>query len=581
MLRKPLPWDHSSSALIGDRWIDRLWLLSLLLAAGVLYGVNLGDLPLRDWDEGTVAQVARDIWRSPPGSWVWLHPTIAGEPYLNKPPLMHWLMALAFHLGGVTESMARLPGAMLTAISVPLLYGLGRELFARRTPAIFAALTYLTLLPAVRHGRLAMLDGAVLCFGLLLIFCLLRSRRDLRWGLGVGIAFGLLCLTKGIVALLLGAIAIAFMLWDTPRLLTGGYVWSGVLLGSMPVLAWYWAQWQHYGQAFLSVSLWNQALDRVVVSVEGNRGAPWYYVLEILKYSLPWLVFFPQGYRLAWEHRNLSWAKLVLLWATGYLLVISVMSTKLPWYVLPVYPAFALAVGAYLAEIWQPSDWVGTRLVNTHSVNAPSVNMAPAERRRYPIAWIILFSLVAIAGWIGSVYFSPMGSAPQAGLPLILGAVALTLTVATVLIVRRDSQFILVLFWGMYVSLLLFVASPYWVWELDESYPVKPVATLVRENTPPNATVWTLYPYSRPSLNFYSDRRIVQSSASPSQLPAALQDYWQKDPQPYLLVEQTALTQLALPSVQPVSSAADWVLLTRQPRSETGKANTRVDLPLK
>jgi hypothetical protein len=287
-------------------------------------------------------------------------------------------------------------------------------------------------------------------------------------------------------------------------------------------------------------------------------------------------VFFPQGYRLAWEHRNLSWAKLVLTWATGYLLVISVMSTKLPWYVLPVYPAFALAVGAYLAEIWQLSDWVGIRSVNTHSVST-----APSERRRYPIAWVILFSLVAIAGWIGSVYFSSIGLAPQAGLPLILGAVALTLTVAIVLIVQRDSQFILVLFWGMYVSLVLFVASPYWVWELDESYPVKPVATLVRENTPPNATVWTLYPYSRPSLNFYSDRRIVQSSASPSQLPVALQDYWQKDPQPYLLLEQAALTQLALPSVQPLSSAAGWVLLTRQPSRDAEKANTRVNLPLK
>ncbi len=580
MLRKPLPWDHLSSALIDDRWIDRLWLLGLLLAAVVLYGINLGDLPLRDWDEGTVAQVARDIWRSSPGSWVWLHPTIAGEPYLNKPPLVHWLMALAFRLGGVNEWTARLPGAMLTAISVPLLYGLGRELFARRTPAIFAALTYLTLLPVVRHGRLAMLDGAVLCFGLLLLFCVLRSRRDLRWGLGMGIAFGLLCLTKGIVALLLGAIAIVFILWDTPRLLVSVYIWTGVLLGCIPVVAWYWAQWQHYGQTFVSVSLWNQALDRVVVSVEGNRGAPWYYVLEILKYSLPWLVFFPQGYRLAWEHRNLSWAKLVLIWATGYLLVISVMSTKLPWYVLPVYPAFALSVGAYLAEIWQPSDWVGTGLVNTHSVNAPSVNTA-SERRRYPIAWIVLFSLVAIAGWISSVYFSPIGLAPQAGLPLILGSVALTLTAAIVLIVQRDSQFILVLFWGMYVSLLLFVASPYWVWELDESYPVKPVATLVRENTPPNATVWTLYSYSRPSLNFYSDRRIVQSSASPSQLPVALQDYWQKDPQPFLLVEQATLTQLALTSVQPLGSTAGWVLLTRQPTGEAGNANTRGDLPLK
>lgn len=544
MLRKPLPWDNSSYVSIAPVWVDRLWVLGLLLAASVLFGLNLGTLPLRDWDEGTVAQVARDIWRSSPGSWVWLHPTIAGEPYLNKPPLMHWLMALSFRLGGVNEWMARLPGATLTALSVPLLYAIGRELFARRTPAIFGALVYLTLLPVVRHGRLAMLDGAVLCFFLLLVVCLLRSRRDLRWGLGVGLAFGLLCLTKGIVALLLGAIAIAFITWDTPRLLTSAYVWLGVLLGSVPVLAWYWAQWLHYGQQFLSTSVLGQSLDRVVVSVEGNRGAPWYYLLEIVKYSLPWLLFFPQGMRLAGENRNLSWAKLVLVWSAGYLIVISLMSTKLPWYVLPVYPALALVVGAYFAELWQPSDLAGLR---------------QTDRRRYPIAWMGLLSLVAIAGWMGSFYFSPAGPEPQAGLPLILVSIALTLTVAIVLLWQGDSQFLLVLLWGMYVSLVLFVASPYWVWELDESYPVKPVAALVRQHTPPDATVWTLYPYSRPSLNFYSDRRIVQTTDQ-----AAITASWQQDPHPYLLVEQKTMVTLALPSVQPLGHAEGFVLLTRQ-----------------
>ena len=545
----------------AESWIDRLWFLGLLLAASLLFGVKLGNVSLRDWDEGTVAQVARDIWRSPPGSWVWLHPTLAGEPYFNKPPLMHWLIALAFRLGGVNEWMARLPGATLTALSVPLLYGVGRELFVSRTPAIFAALVYLTLLPVVRHGRLAMLDGAVLCFWLLLIGCLLRSRRDLRWGLGVGIAFGLLCLTKGILALLLGAIAIAFMLWDTPRLLNSGYIWGGVLLGSGPVVAWYWAQWLYYGQPFFSTGLLSQSLNRVVVPVEGHRGELWYYLLEMLKYSAPWLLFFPQSCRLAWENRNVSWAKLSLVWTAGYLLVISFMSTKLPWYVLPVYPAMSIAVGAFLADVWQPSDLFGRH---------------QPEHRRYPIAWSVLLSLVAIAGWVSSVYFSPMGLQPQTDLPLLLGAVSLTLTAAIVLLWRRDSQFILVLFWGLYVSLLLFVASPYWLWELDESYPVKPVAALVRQHTPPGATVWTLYPYSRPSLNFYSDRHIIQSAANASQLPTALQDYWRSDPHPYLLVEQTNLAQIALPARQPLGSVERWVLLTRQP----GMVDNKTGVPI-
>ncbi len=554
MIRKALFWERFKNLAIAAAWIDRLWWLGLLVAAGLLFGVNLGGVPLRDWDEGTVAQVAREIWRSPPGALTWLHPTIAGEPYLNKPPLMHWLMAGAFRWGGVNEWTARLPGASLTALSVPLLYGVGRELFVRRTPAIFAALVYLTLLPVVRHGRLAMLDGAVLCFFLLLIFCVLRMRRNLRWGLGVGLAFGLLCLTKGVVALLIGAIALAFVLWDTPRLLTSAYVWVGLFLGSAPVVTWYSAQWQHYGQQFVNTGLLSQSFDRLVLPVEGNRGAPWYYLLELLKFSLPWLLFFPQGLRSTWENRNLGWAKLVLVWVIGYLGVISLMRTKLPWYVLPVYPALAIAAGVCLTELWQPSNLFG---------------LVQLPRRRYPVVSMVLLSLVAIVGWAGSFYFSSMGSQPEPGLPLVLVAIALTLTVTVLLMWQRDAQFILVLLWGMYVSLLLFMASPYWVWELDEAYPVKPVAALLQQQTPPTQLIWTSYKIYRPSLNFYSDRRVIPASNDTSQINAALKAHWQEQPQPYLLVAPATLTQLALPSVHLLGKAEGWLLVTRQDKTES------------
>ena len=57
--------------------IDLLLILSLLLAAVVLFYPNLGTLPLRDWDEGIVAQVAREISRE---KWNWLYTTINDTP---------------------------------------------------------------------------------------------------------------------------------------------------------------------------------------------------------------------------------------------------------------------------------------------------------------------------------------------------------------------------------------------------------------------------------------------------------------------------------------------------------------------
>ncbi|MGK7918011.1 MAG: ArnT family glycosyltransferase [Prochloraceae cyanobacterium] len=468
-----------------ERWLETACILGLLVAALVLYCLNLGGLPLRDWDEGTVAQVAKEIWQAPKDSSGWLFPTLWGEPYLNKPPLVHVLIALFYSLGGVNEWTTRLPSAILTAVSVPLLYSIGREIFPTRIPALFSALIYLTLLPVVRHGRLAMLDGAVLCFAMLTIWATLRARRDLRWTMVAGIGFGLICLTKGIVGLLVGAIALLFLVWDTPRLVTSAYLWLGILLGSMPAIAWYFAQYLHYSEAFVSTNIVGQSLQRIYASVEGHHGPVWYYLLEILKYSWPWLVFCLSGLKLARENRNWGWAKLILVWSGVYLAAVSIMSTKLPWYILPIYPALALAGGAQLAEVYH---WPSYRL--------------------YPRNWTLILGLLATGTGLSSIYFSTV-SKDNFFLVLALSGLTLALGGAAYLVAHRDRQFIAILFWGMYVSLVLFFLSPYWVWELNEAYPVKSVGLAIAAQVPPDRVVYTSFDYERPSLNFYSERRVI------------------------------------------------------------------------
>jgi 4-amino-4-deoxy-L-arabinose transferase-like glycosyltransferase len=503
---------------------DWLWPLGLFLVALLLFGARLGDVPLRDWDEGIVGQVAREIWRAPAHSMTWLYPIdITGAPYLNKPPLMHWLVALTYEFGGVNEWTTRLPGAVLTASSVPLLYGVGREVFGRRTPAIFAALVYLTWLPVVRLGRLAMLDGAVLCFFLLLLFCVLRSRRDLRWGLGVGLSLGLICLTKGILGVLLGAIALAFLFWDTPRVFASGYLWGGLLLGSAPVFAWYSAQWLHYGQAFINTHFFSQSFDRVWKNVDQNHGEPWFYLLDVVKYGLPWILFLPQSLWFTWEQRHLSWAKLLLLWSGVYFVVISSMGTKLPWYNLPLYPALALMIGGYLATLWRPT-------LTDHSV---------AAAQRLTRLWCGLLLGLALVAWVGVVYFGQR-QPPEGDLQLVFLALALTLTTAGVLVGQRDCQFIPILLWGTYATLFLLMLSDHWVWELAENYPVKPVAEMIRAHTPAGQSVYASYQNIsfRPSLSFYSDRPVLAVDAT------TLQQRWQAEAHPYGLVDQAALEQL-------------------------------------
>lgn len=423
-----------------NQWIDWGWLMVLLFAAVLLFSINLGGLPLRPGDEATVAQVAREIWTAPPGSMRWLYPTLLGEPYHNKPPLIHLLVAWAYSVGGVNEWTTRLPSSMLTALSVPWLYYLSREIFRQRWVAIYSTLIYLTMLPVVRYGRLAILDGAVVTFFIIMIWCLLRSRRDLRYCLGIGIALGLICLTQGLLGIFLGVIALVFLFWDTPRLLTSSYFWIGLSIGMLPVATWYTLQLLHYGYSFADVGLVNQSLSPINTATERHDAPPWYYVMEILKWTWPWLIFLPQTARLITVNLNLSWAKLLLVWTIVYLVLISLMSIKLPEYLLTIYPSLALAFGAELAEI----------------ENLPVASS-------YPRLWVTGLSMLAIVASAASIYFSA-ATVDKTDLQLIFAVVALTMTLAAILAERGNGEFLKILLWGSYISLLLLMKSNYWAW---------------------------------------------------------------------------------------------------------------------
>ncbi|MDB9308106.1 glycosyltransferase family 39 protein [Aphanizomenon sp. CS-733/32] len=529
-------WTHlEKQHRVTEKKIDWLWLILLLLAAVILFSINLGSLPLQDGDEATVARVAREIWQAPVDSMRWLYPTLGGEPYHHTPPLMHWLIAGAYALGGVNEWTTRLPGAILTATSVPCLYCLGREIFRQRWAAIYSALIYLTMLPVVRYGRLAMLDGAVACFLIVMMWFVLRSRRDLRYCLGVGISFGLICLTQGMMGVYLGVIVLVFLFWDTPRLLTSYYFWIGIFIGCLPVCCWYGFQLGHYGYPF-GIDV-NTSLSHIQTINNGTSQAPWYYLLEIAKWTWPWLIFLPQTIRITWENNNFSWAKLIIIWCGVYLLIISLISFKLPWYIFPIYPSLALAFGFQLAEMENIPLFSG-----------------------YPRAWVTSLAILAIVASASSIYFGGR-TLDKAELQIIFAAVALTMTLSAILAERGDRQFLKILIWGSYISLLLLMKSNYWVWELNTAYPVKPVAAMITKINPAVKEIYTSFPYHRPSLDFYSDRTIIPASIG------ELQYYWQYNSQPYFLINTSTLGNLQFKSIKVIDQVKDWQLITKQNNS--------------
>ncbi|MCC5644193.1 glycosyltransferase family 39 protein [Nostoc sp. CHAB 5824] len=507
---------------------EKEWLFSLLVISLVLWLIFLGNSPLRDWDEGTVAQVAREIWRAPLGSMHWLFPTLGGEPYHNKPPLMHLLIAWTYSIGGVNEWTTRLPGAVLTALGVPLLYLVGCLLFNESLPALFAALVYLTMLPVVRHGRLAMLDGTTITFFLLLLFCLLKGRQNRRYALGVGFCLGLITLTKGMMVLPLGAIACLFLIAERQfALLTSPYLLVGMFLGNAPAIAWFAAQWLHYGENFFQVNFQAQTFDRLTQSVEGHTGPPWYYLIELIKYSFPWLLFLPESIYLAWKKRRTTWGTLIIIGIVIYLVTISLMKTKLPWYIMPVYPFLALAIGAKLSEIWQ-------------------------SRNFRVLSWTIFIAIISIAGLGGFVYFLIKKEPILIVMSIVL---AMSMGIAAWLVKQRDRNFIPVLFTGMYLVLTLLVSSQSWIWELKEAFPVKPVAELIRANVLPRTQIYTSFAYNRPSLDFYSDCKVTAATVPILQKMLSNKSY--------LLLDDGALAQINLTGTKIIGAANGFTLITK------------------
>ena len=142
-------------------------------------------------------------------------------------------------------------------------------------------------------------------------------------------------------------------------------------------------------------------------------------------------------------------------------------------------------------------------------------------------------------------------------LQLVLIAFGLTMAIVAALLRQQDRQFILILFWGTYVSLLLLVMSNNWVWELAEDYPVKPVAEIVRQGTTVGQEVLTSHRYPRPSLDFYSDRRVIPAKFE------ELKREWQTSPQPYFLLHRSVLKKLDLDNIKVVKTTGNWVLVTR------------------
>src|SRR4051812_30014913 len=129
--------------------------LALWLLAGALLLTGLGGRPVNRTQEARVLEVARQMLGKPLDRW--MVPRVNDRLRLRKPPLAYWAAAGAYALGGVSESVGRIPTALASWLTVAGAYVAGNWLFGRRA-GLLAGAALLSSYLYFWHARLAETD---------------------------------------------------------------------------------------------------------------------------------------------------------------------------------------------------------------------------------------------------------------------------------------------------------------------------------------------------------------------------------------------------------------------------------------
>ncbi len=336
----------------------RAWWL-IALAAALIWFAGLDGRRLQHPDEGRYAEIAREMAVS--GDYV--TPRLNDLKYFEKPPLQYWAGALTFKAFGVTEWTARLPAALAGFLAVLVVGWTGARL-AGPTAGAYAGLA---LLGCVWHAGLShfLTLDAVLGFWLALTLCafLLAQRDGLstssvrRWmWLAYAAAAGA-TLSKGLVALVIpGATLVLYSLLNRDagpwRRLHAG---SGSLLYLALTAPWF-ALVARANPEFLHFFFINEHFNRFLSDSHKRTGEWWYFVpwfvLGILPWLLVWLVTLPRSWRDAATAANgFAWARFCIVWAAFIFVFFSLSGSKLPSYILPMFPAVALVIGYEMTRL--------------------------------------------------------------------------------------------------------------------------------------------------------------------------------------------------------------------------------------
>jgi 4-amino-4-deoxy-L-arabinose transferase-like glycosyltransferase len=291
----------------------------------------------------------------------YLTPSAFGELaiWAGKPPLLMWLMSLSYQVFGVNNFAARLWIPVFATLSFVLVYFLGKKFYNRQVGVLSAIVlgTFTTFFAFARH---AMTDVPLIFFMLASMYFLLLSentKNTYRYAALSGLFFGLALMTKQISALLIPLIVIIYLA-ATKRslrfLITKRFA---VFLGVALLIL---APWLVYMNFRFGFNFWNcyfmyAVFTRTVSPIEGHVGGFLYYFNYMAtSENLVWVILLPFAVGLCAYNaviKRLKGDALILTWMATVLIVFTIAQTKIYYYILPAYPAFAIAISSFLYQL--------------------------------------------------------------------------------------------------------------------------------------------------------------------------------------------------------------------------------------
>jgi 4-amino-4-deoxy-L-arabinose transferase-like glycosyltransferase len=333
----------------GKIWEQEVLLVViLLLLCFFLFFFELGRDPLWDGDEGMHAATSKDMILS--GDWI--TPMFNGEKFYDKPVLYNWLVSLSFLAFGYNEFAARLPSALLGTGCVIVVYLLGRNMFGPMA-GFLSGMILATSGEHVILSRVVVHDIALAFFVTSALYFFYMSFKNKqhrkRYLLLFYASSGFSVVAKGPVGVLLPALIVGcFLIWQRridflKELLTP---W-GILLFMMIATPWYILiilRNRDYGSYFfIQQNLMN------FLSSEARHSSPFYYYFPVLLGGFfPWSCFLPLALIRAFRFRTKridEGVAFLVVWFLVIFLFFSLARSKLPTYLLPMFPAVSCLVG--------------------------------------------------------------------------------------------------------------------------------------------------------------------------------------------------------------------------------------------